>query len=92
MEKTQILKTTQKIVLDACLWDSGKWDGWEMVLDSSPQIIGPCRLTKLGKHDFSVYFSIYLLWRAGVQEKSMISPLLQTINSGTILFETASNS
>ena len=92
MEKTQILKTTQQIVLDACLWDSGKWDGWEMVLDSSPQIIGPYGLSKLGQHYFSGYFSIYLLWRAGVQEKSMISPLLQTINSGTIVSETTSKS
>ena len=41
--------------------------------------------------NFLVIFSIFHFW-AGVQEKSMISPLLQSINSGTILFETASKS
>ena len=55
----------------------------------SRQIIATSDLTKHQKHAFSCCF--LNIW-GGVQEESMISPLLQTINSGTILFETASKS
>ena len=37
---------------------------------------------------FLLFFQ-YFTFEAGVKEKSMISSLLQSINSGTILFETA---
>ena len=72
-------------------------DGWEMVLGLVPPNYRPIWPYKT-RETFIVllfshcYFPNISLWRVGVQQKSMISSLLQTISSRTILLETASKS
>ena len=90
--KRQLRKAYQHVVWQLRLWDSGRWDGWAMVLGLAFPNWLPICLCTFGKHH-SLWF-LLSLWRVAFRQKSksMISPLLQTINSRAIWFEIASNS
>ena len=70
-------------------WDSGRWDGWGIILGFIPPFFGDIWSRITSETLFLVViFSILDLGR----KKSMVSPSVRKINSGTILFETASKS
>ena len=49
-ENRKIKKPYIKVVRDSCLWDSGTWDRWERILDSSTLFFVTSDLTKPQKH------------------------------------------
>ena len=75
-----------KVVRDSCLWDSGRWEGWEIILE----LIPPPFFRDIWSHKTSetlflfVIFSIFL--------EMQISALLRKLNSGTTTPGTASKS
>ena len=44
------------MVWDSCLWDSGRWDGWGIILGLIPLFFATSGLTKRRKHYFVCYF------------------------------------
>ena len=89
MKNRKFKKPYIKVVRDSCLWDSGRWEWWGIILELIPPYyrdIWPYKTSE------TLIFFLFSQYWGGVQEKSMISSLLQAINSGTILSETASKS
>ena len=84
------------MVLDSKKWDSGRWDGWEIILGFIPLFFATSGRTKRREHYFCLFvvFSIFGRSRkkTKTKSKSMFSALLQEIDSGTILSGTASKS
>ena len=74
---------------DSKKWDSGRWDGWGIILGFILPFFRDIWSRITSETLFLVViFSILDLGR----KKSMVSPSVRKINSGTISFETASKS
>ena len=61
------------MVRDSCLWDSGRWEGWGIIMGWIPVEFWHHLVSQNLKTWIFLLFSQY--W-GGVQKKSMISPLL----------------